>query len=286
MLDEVLDFLNLKPGDKVFDATLGGGGHSKEILKRIIPGGMLLAIDADPDAIDRARENFKDFTGSFKLANSNFRRLGEVLDREGLDKVDAALFDIGISSYQMDEGARGFSIKNPGPLDMRMDPGLKVSAKDLVNRLREEELSDIIKDLGEERFHRRIARAIVERRREKKIETTDDLASVISRAVGGRRGKLDPATRTFQAIRIAVNDELGALKEGLEQIVARLNTGARLAVISFHSLEDRIVKNKFKEYSAGGLMKILTKKPIRPTDAEMGDNPRSRSGRLRVAERV
>ncbi len=286
MLDEVLDFLNLKPGDKVFDATLGGGGHSKEILKRIIPGGMLLAIDADPDAIDRARENFKDFTGSFKLANSNFRRLGEVLDREGLDKVDAALFDIGISSYQMDEGARGFSIKNPGPLDMRMDPGLKVSAKDLVNRLREEELSDIIKDLGEERFHRRIARAIVERRREKKIETTDDLASVISRAVGGRRGKLDPATRTFQAIRIAVNDELGALKEGLEQIVARLNTGARLAVISFHSLEDRIVKNKFKEYSAVGLMKILTKKPIRPTDSEMGDNPRSRSGRLRVAERV
>jgi len=286
MLNEVLDFLDLKSGDTVLDATLGGGGHSKEMLKKITPGGMLLAMDADPAAIDRARENFKDFTGSFKLVNSNFRRLGEALDREGIDKVDAALFDIGISSYQMDEGARGFSIKNPGPLDMRMDPGQKISAKDLVNRLREEELSDIIKDLGEERFHRRIARAIVERRREKKIETTDDLASVICRAVGGRRGKLDPATRTFQAIRIAVNDELGALRGALEQIVDRLKTGGRVAVISFHSLEDRIVKNKFKEYSAGGFIKILTKKPVRPTDAESTDNPRSRSGRLRVAERI
>lgn len=286
MLNEALDFLDLKSGDTVLDATLGGGGHSKEILKKIAPEGMLLAMDADPDAIDRARENFKDFTGSFKLVNSNFRRLGEVLDREGIEKVDAALFDIGISSYQMDEGARGFSIKNPGPLDMRMDPSLKESAKDLVNRLREEELSEIIKDLGEERFHRRIARAIAERRREKKIETTDDLASVICRAVGGRRGRLDPATRTFQAIRIAVNDELGALREALEQIVTRLKTGGRVAVISFHSLEDRIVKNKFKEYSAGGLIKILTKKPVRPTDAECADNPRSRSGRLRVAERI
>ncbi|MCX5680573.1 MAG: 16S rRNA (cytosine(1402)-N(4))-methyltransferase RsmH [Candidatus Omnitrophica bacterium] len=288
MLDEVLGFLDLRPGDTVLDATLGGGGHSKEILKRITPGGMLLGCDADPAAIDRARENLRDFTGSFKLANGNFRYLNEMFDHEGLEKIDAALFDIGISSYQMDEGARGFSIKNPGPLDMRMDPRLKVSAKDLVNRLREEELSDIIKDLGEERFYRRIARAIVERRREKKIETTEDLASVVYRAVGGRykRGRLDPATRTFQAIRIAVNDELGALKDGLGQIVTRLNAGGRMAVISFHSLEDRIVKNKFKEYSAEGLIKILTKKPVRPTDAEVAENPRSRSGRLRVAERI
>jgi 16S rRNA (cytosine1402-N4)-methyltransferase len=155
-----------------------------------------------------------------------------------------------------------------------------------VNRLREEELSEIIKDLGEERFYRRIARAIVEARREKSIETTDDLASVISRAVGGRRGRLDPATRTFQAIRIAVNDELGALREGLEQVIGRINAGGRIAVISFHSLEDRIVKNKFKEWAAGGLVKILTKKPVRPTDAEVAENPRSRSGRLRVAERI
>jgi len=286
MLNEVLDFLDLKPGKVVLDATLGGAGHSKEILKKIMPGGMLLGCDTDPAAVIRAGESLKDFTGSFKLAKSNFRHLGEVLDREGIDKVDAALFDIGISSYQMDEAARGFSIKNSGPLDMRMDPGIKVSARDIVNRLREEELSEIIKDLGEERFYRRIARAIVEQRREKKIETTEELASVIYRAVGGRRGKLDPATRTFQAIRIAVNDELGALREGLEQIVTRLNTGGRLAVISFHSLEDRIVKNKFKEYSAGGLVRILTKKPVRPTDAEVADNPRSRSGRLRVAERI
>ncbi len=286
MLEEVLDFLDLRPGETVLDATLGGGGHSKEILKRITPGGMLLGFDADPEAVERARGLLKEFTGSFKLVNTNFRRLGEALDREGVAKVDAALFDIGISSYQMDKAARGFSIRNSGPLDMRMDPGLKISAKDLVNRLCEEELSGIIKDLGEERFYRRIARAIVEHRREKKIETTEELASVISRAVGGRRGKLDPATRTFQAIRIAVNDELGALKDGLEQIVNRLNAGGRVAVISFHSLEDRIVKNKFKEYSAGGLVRILTKKPVRPTDAEAADNPRSRSGRLRVAERI
>jgi len=286
MLDEVLDFLDLRPGDKVLDATLGGGGHSKAILQRITPGGMLLGCDADPEAIERSRELLKDFAGSFKLVQGNFRYLKETLNNEGLEKIDAALFDIGVSSYQMDEPGRGFSIKNPGPLDMRMDPGQKVSAKDLVNRLREEELSGLIKDFGEERFHRRIARAIVERRREKKIETTDDLASVIYRAVGGRRGKLDPATRTFQAIRIAVNDELAALKDGLEQVVTRLNAGGRLAVISFHSLEDRIVKNKFKEYSARGLVKILTKKPVRPTDAEVAENPRSRSGRLRVAERI
>ena len=286
MLDEVLDFLDLKPGDTVLDATLGGGGHSKEILKKITPLGLLLGCDADPAAIDRSRENLKDFAGSFKLVNKNFRHLQDVLDQEGLDKIDAALFDIGISSYQMDEALRGFSIKNPGPLDMRMDPGQKVSAKDLVNRLCEEELSGIIKDFGEEHFYRRISRAIVERRREKKIETTDDLASVICRAVGGRRGKLDPATRTFQAIRIAVNDELRALQQGLEQIIPRLKTGGRIAVISFHSLEDRIVKNKFKEWAAGSLVKILTKKPVRPSDAEVADNPRSRSGRLRVAERI
>ena len=286
MLDEVMSLLDLKPGDTVLDATLGGGGHSLEILRRIMPGGMLLGCDSDPAAVDRARENLRDFKGSFKLEKGNFRHLGEMLDRNKVEMLDAALFDIGISSYQMDEAPRGFSIKNPGPLDMRMDPHQKVSAKDLVNRLREEELSDIIKDLGEERFYRRIARAIVERRREKKIETTEDLASVISRAVGGRRGKLDPATRTFQAIRIAVNDELGALRDALERIVARLNTGGRVAVVSFHSLEDRIVKNKFKEYSAGGLVRILTKKPVRPTDGEVAANPRSRSGRLRVAERI
>ena len=288
MLEEVLRFLDLRPGKKVLDATLGGGGHSKEILTRISPGGMLVGCDSDPAAVDRAHQSLKDFTGSFTLVNRNFRHLGEVLDHEAPGKIDAALFDIGVSSYQMDEPGRGFSIKNPGPLDMRMDPAQKVSALDLVNRLREEELSEIIKNFGEERFHKRIARAIVERRREKKLETTGDLASAVYRAVGGRyqKGRLDPATRTFQAIRIAVNDELEALREGLEQVVPRLNVGGRIAVISFHSLEDRIVKNKFKEYSAEGLIKVLTKKPLRPTDAEAADNPRSRSGRLRVAERI
>lgn len=288
MIDEVLSLLDLKQGEVVLDATLGGAGHAKEMLRRILPGGMFFGCDADPAAVKRAEEALKDFSGSFKLVNANFRELGSFLDKEGVKGIDAALFDIGISSYQMDEALRGFSIKNNGPLDMRMDPTLKSGASDLVNRLREEELSRIIKDLGEERFHRRIARAIVEKRRGRKIETTEELAAVIYKAVGGRyeRGRLDPATRTFQALRIAVNDELSALNEGLDAAVPRLNKGGRIAVISFHSLEDRIVKNRFKALSAEGTLKILTKKPIRPGDEEVRGNPRSRSGRLRVAERT
>jgi 16S rRNA (cytosine1402-N4)-methyltransferase len=286
--DEVLSFLDLKAGDLVLDATVGGGGHSKEILRAIGPSGKLIGFDADPEAIARSREALKEFEGSFVLFNENFRCLARVLDEQGIGPLDAALFDFGISSLQMDDASRGFSIKESGPLDMRMDRRLATKAYDIVNRLREDELSGIIKDFGEERFYNRISRAIVQERSRKKIETTGDLAAVIHRAVGSRygRGRIDPATRTFQAIRITVNDELSAIGEGLKQAIKRLASGARISAISFHSLEDRIVKNMFKEYSVLNELKIITKKPVRPGEEETMNNPRSRSGRLRVAERI
>jgi len=286
--NEALKFLDLEAGDLVLDATVGGGGHSKEILKAIGPSGKLIGFDADPEAIERSREALKEFEGSFILFNENFRSLGRVLDEGSIGPLDAALFDFGISSFQMDDASRGFSIKQDGPLDMRMDSRLETKAYDIVNRLREEELSGIIKDFGEERFHNRIARAIAQERSRKKIETTGELAALIHKAVRSRyeRGRIDPATRTFQAIRIAVNDELSAIKEGLEQAILRLRPGARISAISFHSLEDRIVKNMFREYSAQDKLKIMTKKPVRPGEEETMNNPRSRSGRLRAAERV
>lgn len=286
--DEVLKFLDLKAGDLVLDATIGGGGHSKEMLKAICPSGKLIGFDADPEAIARSREALKEFEGSFTLINENFRFLGSALNDHGIGSVDAALFDFGVSSYQMDDASRGFSIRQSGPLDMRMDPRLKTKAYDIVNRLREDELSDIIKNFGEERFYNRIARAIARERSGKKIETTEDLAAVIHKAIRSRyqRGRIDPATRTFQAIRIAVNDELPAIEEGLREAISRLNQNARICAISFHSLEDRIVKNIFKEYSALGILNIITKKPVRPGEEEASNNPRSRSGRLRAAERI
>jgi len=287
MLDEVIRFLNLKPGDRALDATIGGGGHAIEILKRIKPGGLLIGLDADASAVNISRERLKEFEPSLRVAHENFRDLDTVLSKEGIKGLDAALFDVGLSSYHLEDASRGFSIQQDGPLDMRMDERLRKSAYDIVNRCREEELSEIIKNFGEERFHRRIARRIVEERSKKPIETTAELKAVIYRAIGGRRGymRIDPATRTFQAIRIVVNDELGALEEGVKKAVSWLNPGARICVISFHSLEDRIVKNLFKGFSSLGVLKIMTKKPLRPSDEEAASNPRSRSARLRVAER-
>lgn len=288
LLDEVLGYLDLKPGCAVLDATLGGAGHAKEILKRITPGGTLIGIDADRAAIDIARETLKSFEGFFKLFNGNFRYLDELLAEEKGIKFDAELFDLGISSYQMDDGRRGFSIRYDAPLDMRMDTRLAVTARDLVNALKEDELADIIARFGEERFFRRVARKVAEARAKKPIETTGELASIIRRAVGARAGRnrIDPATRTFQALRIAVNDELPAIKEGIRKAVSMLKSGGRICVISFHSLEDRIVKNMFKDFARDDLVKILTKKPVRPERDEVARNARSRSAKLRAAERV
>jgi 16S rRNA (cytosine1402-N4)-methyltransferase len=287
MLDEVISSLQLKPGYRALDATIGGGGHASEILKRILPGGLLIGLDADASAVTIATERLKEFGPSLRVVRENFRNLDAVLLSEAVPGVDAVLMAVGISSYHLADASRGFSIRSDGPLDMRMDTRLELSAYDIVNRYREQDLSDVIKDFGEERFHYRIARRIAEERANKPIETTCELKEVIYRAVGGRRGymRIDPATRTFQAIRIAVNDELGALEEGIRKAVAALNPGGRLCVISFHSLEDRIAKNLFKQFAARDILKIVTKKPMRPSDQEAASNPRARSARLRVAER-
>lgn len=288
MLEEVISSLNLGKGGVVLDATIGGGGHAKEILKYIAPGGMLIGIDADEAALKIAGEAMKEYEGSFRLIKGNFRNLDAILTREGLKGLNAAIFDLGFSSYQIEDETRGFGMKHDARLDMRMDPGLRISAYEIVNRYKESDLSEIIDRFGEERFYKRIARAIVIERSRNPIETTQELARIVRGAIGFRskRMKIDPATRTFQAIRIAVNDELGAIEEGVKKCVSWLNIGGRIAVISFHSLEDRIVKNLFKGYAGLGVLKILTKKPLRPANDEIIRNPRSRSAKLRAAERI
>ena len=288
MVNEVISFLNLKPGDVALDATMGGGSHAREILKRISPGGKLIGFDADESAVKVASENLQEFAGNFKIFNENFRDLDRALSREKVRSLNAVLFDVGVSSFQLDDKERGFSIKEDARLDMRMDRRLGVSAFDIINTYKEKDLSDIIYKYGEERFSRKIARYIAEERRKKPIETTGELSSVVRRAIGrgGKHFRIDPATRTFQAVRIVVNDELAALEEGLKKAVSWLDLGARIAVITFHSLEDRIVKNLFKGYAGLGVLKIITKKPVCPSAEETVGNPRARSGRLRVAERI
>ena len=288
MVDEVIRSLDLHAGDVVLDATLGGGGHALPILHRIMPNGRLIGIDADPAALERAASCLGEYGGSVSYAHENFRDLDRVIASSGAGKIDAALFDIGVSSFQLDEAARGFSMRLDAPLDMRMDPRTTMTAADIVNRYKEADLADVIWRYGEERYSRKIARCIVDERARKRIETTGELSAVVRRAVGGRyrNQRIDPATRTFQALRIAVNDELGALEEGLRKAVAALSPGGRIAVISFHSLEDRIVKNYFRTCAAAGALKVITKKPERPTEAEAARNPRSRSARLRAAEKT
>lgn len=286
MLDEVVSSLNLRPGYTVLDATLGGGGHAVEILKRISPGGKLIGLDADASAVAIAANALRDFNASCRLVNENFRNLDKVLRSEGIQRLDACLLDLGISSFQINDGARGFSLQHDARLDMRMDPELEMSAWDVVNRYKEEDIAELIKNYGEERFARRIARYIVYNRRESPIDTTKQLRSLVHRAVKGKWGRIDPATRTFQAIRIEVNDELGALEEGLKKSIDCLASCRRIAVISFHSLEDRIVKNTFKLYALRGNLKIITKKPQTASREETLSNPRARSAKLRVAERI
>ncbi|MDP2981251.1 MAG: 16S rRNA (cytosine(1402)-N(4))-methyltransferase RsmH [Candidatus Omnitrophota bacterium] len=288
LLREVISFLNPAPGQIIVDATIGGAGHSEQILQKIIPGGMLIGIDRDEETLRLASERLKPFEGSFKLINKNFKHLKETLKDIGVEKVNGIIFDLGISSIQMEAWQRGFSIKNDGPLDMRMDRNQGLTAKDLVNRLSEMELSDTIRELGEERFHRRIAKRIVEERKKKEISTTAELTEVILRSIPYRHNKykIHPATRTFQALRIRVNDELGSISQALRESLDVMEKLARVCVISFHSLEDRIVKNSFKEFKAEGVLNILTKKPLTPDENEVISNPRSRSAKLRVGERL
>lgn len=296
---EVLDALAPQAGGRYIDATVGAGGHSAAILQASSPDGRLLGLDQDPAALEVAAGRLAPFGERATLVRANFRTLGEVAREHGFDRVDGILLDLGYSSLQMEDPTRGFSFTAEAPLDMRLDPDAPTTAANLVNRLSERELVDLIFEYGEERQARRIARAIVA---ERPIHTARELGDLIVRVVGRRRGeRIHPATRTFQALRIAVNDELGALEEVLPQAVALLRPGGRLAVISFHSLEDRIVKNFFRREATDCLcppqilfcecghratLKVITRKPVRPAEAEIRANPRARSAKLRVAERL
>lgn len=285
LLEEVIDFLNLAPGKIIVDATIGGAGHAEEILQGIRPGGTLIGIDRDTESLKIAHERLKSIEGSFRLINDNFRNLREIIQDLKIGEVDGLLFDMGISSIQMETGERGFSIKNDGPLDMRMDRKQGLTAEELVNILTEAELSFLIRDFGEERFHRMIAKGIVGARKKKRIESTVELAEIISQSIPYRNRweRIHPATRTFQALRIRVNDELSAIEGALRETPRVLKEDGRLCVISFHSLEDRIAKNMLKEFGNKGVFRILTKKPVRPREAEVLRNPRARSAKLRAA---
>ena len=284
-MHEVLEYLKLSPGNKVLDCTVGGGGHAGAILEDITPGGILIGIDQDEDALKTASGRLREFKDNIYLIRENFTNLDKVLSELKVGKVDGVLFDLGLSSLQLEAKERGFSIKQDGPLDMRMDRRLNIDAGYLVNRLKGFEIADILKRFGEERWSGRIAKAIVSNR---PIGSTRRLAEIVSGAIPERfrRSRIHPATRTFQAFRIAVNRELEALRSGLDRVIDCIKAGGRICVISFHSLEDRIVKNKYKDFKKRDLLKLITKKPVTPQREEVLINPRARSAKLRVAERI
>ena len=290
LLKESTECLNPKQGDVILDATINGGGHSEEMLKMIGEKGKLIGIDQDDEVLNKLKKKWKD-RKNILLARDNFRNLDKVLESLKIEKINGALFDIGVSSSQIDESGRGFSFQKDEPLLMTMKSGIEsddLTAKEIVNIWSEKDLADTIWKYGEERFSRRIAKNIVRRRKAKKFETTMELVDAIRESVPSfyRNGrKINCATRTFQALRIAVNDELGALKEGMEKAWSFLQGGGSLAVVSFHSLEDRIVKNYFKELAAKNEGKIMAKKPIVPTEEEKKANPRSRSAKLRAIKK-
>ena len=288
LLDSVLSHLNLLPGQIVLDATVGSGGHSETILRRISPNGLLIGLDQDEEALKRAEARLKSVGGKFILKRINFRYLDQTLSLLNIPEVHAVLLDVGISSDQLEAPDRGFSFMREGPLDMRMDQGQDQTAEQLIYGLSEKELVEVFSELGEERFARRIAHKIVSERARKPIKTTFDLKQVVEEVVPSqyRFGRIHPATRIFQALRIAVNDELNALKEALPKAFHSLERGGRLAVISFHSLEDRIVKQYFVKEKNAGAGKIITKKPIEADEIEIKENSRSRSAKLRVIERI
>lgn len=288
LLKETIDGLNLKKGSVVVDATFGGGGHSLEVLRNY-EGVEVVALDQDKSTWNRAKDKFKGLKVSFY--NENFRNLDKALDKEGLKEVDGIIFDLGLSSDQLEVSLRGFSFMKDEPLMMTMkeNPGREdLTAKDIVNSWSEENLAKILRGYGEENFAGRIARAIAEAREEKEIESTFQLVEIIRNVVPAfyRKGKTHFATKTFQAIRMAVNDELRALQEGLEKGVVALKSGGRMSVISFHSGEDRIVKNIFKNLVKEGKIKLINKKPIVPSNIELKDNKRARSAKLRIIEKI
>jgi len=298
LYNEIIHALQPRRAGRYVDCTVGAGGHARGILEASQPDGVLLGLDVDPVALELAQKRLEPFSGRVFLVRASFTTLRAQLDRMGWETVNGILIDLGVSSMQLDTPDRGFSFQLEAELDMRFDPGAPVRAMDLVNNMQEIELAELIYKYGEERRSRQIARAIV---RERPIKTTLDLARVVADACGGRRGRRHPATRTFQALRIVVNQELAALEEVLPQAVESLEAGGRLAVIAYHSLEDRIAKQYFRQESLDCIcppqqpvctcghkaaIKELTRRPLRPTESEIRSNPRSRSARLRVVEKL
>jgi 16S rRNA (cytosine1402-N4)-methyltransferase len=270
-------------GFRALDATIGAGGHSFALLEQSTPDGHLVGLDADPAALELAQLRLAPFAGRFDLLNRNFADLGQL----DLQRFDAILFDLGLSSMQLESSGRGFSLRLDEPLDMRFDPQSDApSAADLLSSLSETELERILREFGEEPRARRLARTIVQRRERQAFRRTGDLVAAVIAALGPARGRIHPATRTFQALRIAVNNELQALESGLDGALGLLKPGGRIAVISFHSLEDRIVKWRFRGWAEQGLVQVVTRKPLVPAQLEVRLNPRARSAKLRVAERV
>lgn len=289
MLDEVISFLKPGKGDVIVDATVGAGGHSCEILKMIKPDGLLIGIDKDMEILKEARDHLSKIDKSFKLFHSNYTNMGDVLKELKIEKVNGVLLDLGASSLQLDSPERGFSFKREGHLDMRMDRSEGLTAEDLLKRLTEKEMEDVFWRYGEERWSRSISRSISrERKKVGAIKTTTQLAKIIERTVSRSRPgrwRIHPATRVFQALRIVVNDELKNLEYFLNNVYDFLAAGSRIVVMSFHSLEDRIVKNAFRKGKSTSILNVLTKKPLRALESEIKENVRSRSAKLRAAER-
>lgn len=302
LLMETVDGLNVKPDGIYVDGTLGGGGHSEEILKRLDTG-LLIGIDQDEAALAAASKRLEKYGDKFVAVHNNFSNIKEILKELDIKKIDGMMMDLGVSSHQLDEADRGFSYRFDAELDMRMDRTKEFSAKEIINTYSEDELNRIIRDYGEENWARRIAKFIVERREEKPLETTQELVDLIYSAIpaNARREGGHPAKRTFQAIRIEVNGELEIIRKTIEDITSVLNKNGRISIITFHSLEDRLVKQKYKELATGCIcppeipvcvcnnkpkLKIITRKPILATEEELEANSRSKSAKLRVAKKI
>lgn len=288
MLTEALDYLNLRQGNIIVDATIGTGGHTLKILEHILPGGRLIGIDKDLESLAIAKERLHNFSDASELVHGNFMDIDDILKKLNLKKIDGILFDLGLSSFQLGDPKRGFSFQYEGPLDMRLDRTSFISAYDLINNLNQDELSSLLWNFGQERWHNRIAHLLVKEREKHPVTTTLELKDIVIRAIPYKYKyyRIHPATRTFLGIRIAVNRELETLQIAINKAIEFLNKSARICAISFHSLEDRIVKLSFRRLASQGLIKIITPKPKRPKPEEVKENPLCRSAKLRVAQRL